>query len=126
MSATIRSGEDRKPPIGPHSQVQNASAMKTASALSSSLRPMMAVVTKMTFQESQPDKSQRRDQTGAQRRGRDHADHRQDYEHRNRADDRKEVQGRGQRAESCGTGHAGDCADQAGGRADAEMVPVSR
>ena len=44
MRATIKSGDDRKPPIGPHSHVQNASAMNTASAFSSSLRPMMVAI----------------------------------------------------------------------------------
>ena len=46
ISATISSGEERNPPIGPHSQVQKASASSTASALSDSLRPMMVGVMK--------------------------------------------------------------------------------
>src|SRR5690348_12629117 len=46
MRPTISSGDDRNAPIGPHSQVQNASARKTASAFSASLRPMIVGVMK--------------------------------------------------------------------------------
>src|SRR5579871_464234 len=45
-SHTIKSGEDKKPPIGPQSQVQNASERNTASAFSSSRRPIIVGVTK--------------------------------------------------------------------------------
>jgi hypothetical protein len=41
MSATIKIGDDRNAPIGPQSQVQNASESRTASALSSRWRPMI-------------------------------------------------------------------------------------
>ena len=75
MSATIKSGDDRKPPIGPHSQVQKASAINTASALSSSRRPMMVGVTKCPSRKVTPTKA-----SGAIRPapsvGSDHADHR--------------------------------------------------
>src|SRR5882724_12551562 len=46
INPTIKSGDDRKAPIGPHSQVQNASARNTASAFSDSLRPTIVGVTK--------------------------------------------------------------------------------
>src|SRR5271170_3090075 len=54
ISATISSGDERNPPIGPHSQVQNASEMKTASALSSSLRPIMVGVMKWPSRKVSP------------------------------------------------------------------------
>ena len=54
ISATIRSGDDRKPPIGPHSQVQNASPINTASALRASRRPMMVGVTKWPSMNAMP------------------------------------------------------------------------
>ena len=45
ISATIRIGDDRKAPIGPHSQAQKASDSSTARLLSSSWRPTIAGVT---------------------------------------------------------------------------------
>src|SRR6267378_5713610 len=57
MRATIKSGEDRKPPIGPHSHVQNANATNTASAFSSSRRPMMVGVIKWPSRKVSPTKA---------------------------------------------------------------------
>src|SRR5271166_6373275 len=45
ISATIKMGDERTAPIGPHSHVQNAKERSTASALSSSWRPMIVGVT---------------------------------------------------------------------------------
>src|SRR5208283_5500904 len=44
ISPTIRIGEDRNAPIGPHIQVQNSSDRMTARLLISSLRPMIVGV----------------------------------------------------------------------------------
>ena len=54
----------------------------------------------MTFEESNPGKGQCRHQAAADRRQGNHADHHQDHERCNRSDDRNEVQGRGERAQS--------------------------
>src|ERR1700712_380035 len=57
ISPTINIGDDRKPPIGPHSQVQNASAISTARAFSSSRRPIMVGVTKCPSRNVSPTKA---------------------------------------------------------------------
>ena len=76
---------------------------------------------KMAFNKGNADKGQRRDQAGAEGGGHHHPDPGQNHEHRDRTDDGKEVQGRGQRPEACGIGHAGGRADDAGRGADAEI-----
>ena len=76
ISATISNGDDRNAPIGPHSQVQNASAMNTAQRSSSASRATDDHGRQeMTFEEGHGRKQRRRQQSGADGRERDEADH---------------------------------------------------
>jgi len=68
----------------------------------------------MAFEEDNCGESERGDQAAPIVENAINPDHRQDREHGHRADDRKVVQGRGQRAKPGRVRHACDRADDAG------------
>ena len=66
-------------------------------------------------------KSRSREEAPSECRLGHHSDHEENHEHRDRSDNRNEIQRRGQRAESDRIRHSGQRANDAGQRPDAEV-----